>query len=140
MRVIGLFLLAGLAMAQAPQYKEVASIAQLMAGLVDPIRAAIQEAAKDPGPADDRAWRAVQAKAVMLQESAQLLMVGTRVKDQEAWAKAANAFGDVGANIAKAAEEKNLPAFQAAVGAMTASCMGCHSTYRMRGRGGQKKQ
>ena len=138
MRVIGLFLLAGLAMAQAPQYKEVASIAQLMAGLVDPTRAAIQEAAKDPGPADDRAWRTIHAKAVMLQESAELLMVGTRVKDQEGWAKAAKAFSEVGANLAKAAEEKNLPALQAAAGAMGKSCMGCHSTYRI--RPGQKKQ
>jgi hypothetical protein len=139
MRVFGIFLLAGMAMAQAPSYHEVASIAQLMQGLVDPTSKAIAEAVKEAGPADDRAWKTVQSRAVMLQEAAQLLMVGKRVKDQEAWIKAAQAMNDVGANIAKAAEEKNLASLQAAAGTMTSSCRGCHTAYRFAGRG-QKKQ
>ena len=140
MRVLGIFLLAGLAMAQAPVYHEVANIAQLMQGLVDPTQKAIAEAAKDTGPADDRAWKTVQSRAVMLQEAAQLLLVGNRVKDQDGWVKAAKAMGEVGANLAKAAEEKNLASLQAAAGTITTSCRGCHATYRFAGRGGQKKQ
>ena len=138
MRVVGIFLAAGLAMAQAPTYEPAASIGQIMQGMVQPAQRAIQEAAKEQGPQDPRAWRAVQVNGVMLQEAAQLLLIGNRAKDAEGWVKAAHGMSEVGAAAAKAAEAKDLAALQAAAGSLNASCQGCHSVYRM--RGGQKKQ
>jgi cytochrome c556 len=137
MRVIGLFMVAGLALAQAP-VTEIASTAQIMSGLIDPSRMAIADAAKDAGPQDDRAWRGLQARAVMLQEAAQLLMVGGRAKDKEGWAKASKAFGDAAAAVAKAAESKDLAAFQSAAKGLPSTCGGCHTTYRPR-PGAQKQ-
>jgi cytochrome c556 len=125
-------------MAQGPGYHEVASIGQLMQGMIQPSTGAITTAAKETGPADDRAWRGVVVNAIMLQESAQLLKTSGRAKDQEAWVKAADNLGEAGAEVQKAGQAKDLTALQAAAGKIGATCQGCHSVYRV--RGGQKKQ
>jgi len=139
MRVIGIFLLAGLAMAQAPTaYEPVANTQQLMRGMIDPAQKAIVESAKDAGPADNRAWGMAVVNAVMLQEASQMLKVGSRAKDQDGWMKACQALADAGAAVQKAAAAKDVAAYQAAAGGINASCQGCHGTYRQ--RGGQKKQ
>lgn len=138
MRVIAVFLLAGVALAQSPTYEPVASIGQIMQALVQPSTMAIQAASKEAGPADDRAWRGVVNNALVMQESAQLLLIGNRAKDTDGWVKAAKAFQEAGANIQKAAAAKDLAALQTAAGAINGTCQGCHSTYRM--RPGQKKQ
>lgn len=124
-------------MAQGPGYHEVASVGQLMQGLVQPSTGAINNAAKEAGPADERSWRGVVVNAIMVQESAQLLKTSGRAKDQEAWIKAADALGEVGAEVQKAGQAKDLAALQAAAGKINAACQGCHSVYRVRG---QKKQ
>ena len=138
MRMIGVLLLAGVAMAQGPSYEPVANTQQLMRGMIDPASKAIAESAKDAGPADPRAWNTAIVNAVMLQESAQLLKVGTRAKDQDGWMKAVQALSDAGAAVQKAAAAKDVAAYQAAAGTINGTCQGCHSVYR--GRGGQKKQ
>ena len=138
MRTLGVLLFAGLAMAQGPGYHEIANTGQLMQGLIQPSAGAINNAAKESGPADDRAWRGVVVNAIMVQESAQLLKTSGRAKDQEGWSKAADALGDAGAEVQKAAQSKDLAALQAAAGKINGTCQGCHSVYRV--RGGQKKQ
>ncbi len=138
MRMIGVLLLAGVAMAQGPSYEPVASTGQLMQGMISPASRAISESAKDAGPADPRAWNTAVVNAVMLQEAGQLLKVSTRAKDQDGWAKAAQAMVDAGAAVQKAAVAKDVAAYQAAAGTINGTCQGCHSVYRM--RGGQKKQ
>ncbi|HLK66583.1 MAG TPA: cytochrome c [Bryobacteraceae bacterium] len=138
MRIVGIFLLAGLAMAQAPTYEPIASTSQLMQGMIQPASQAITESAKDPGPADNRAWRTAMLQGIMLQESAQLLKMGSRAKDQDGWMKACQALGDAGAAVQKAAAAKDVAAYQAAAGGINATCQGCHSVYRQRGPG--KKQ
>jgi cytochrome c556 len=139
MRVIGVFLLAGMAMAQAPTYEPIASTQQLMQGMIDPASKAIAESAKDPGPADNRAWRTAMLNGIMLQESAQLIKMGTRAKDQDGWMKACQALADAGAAVQKAAAAKDVAAYQAAAGGINATCQGCHSVYRQRGGGGRKQ-
>ena len=139
MRVIGVFLLAGMAMAQAPTYEPIASTQQLMQGMIDPASKAIAESAKDPGPADNRAWRTAMLNGIMLQESAQLIKMGTRAKDQDGWMKACQALADAGAAVQKAAAAKDVAAYQAAAGGINATCQGCHGVYRQRGGGGRKQ-
>jgi cytochrome c556 len=139
MRVIGVFLLAGLAMAQAPTYEPIASTQQLMRGMIDPASKALVEAAKDPGPADNRAWGMAMVNAVMLQESAQLIKMGNRAKDQDGWMKACQGLSEAGAAVQKAVQAKDVAAFQAAANGINATCQGCHSVYRQRGGGGKKQ-
>ncbi len=138
MRVLGVFVLAGAALAQGPAYHEVANNKQLMEGLIRPTMMSITTAAKDSGPADDRAWRGVALNAVILQESAELLKTGGRAKDQDAWVKDADALKNAGASVQKAADAKDLAGLQAAAKEVGASCQGCHSVYRQRAM--QKKQ
>ncbi|HTC78624.1 MAG TPA: cytochrome c [Terriglobales bacterium] len=137
MRVIGLFLVAGLMMAQAPSYEAVANTRQIMQGMVDPASRAIAAAAKEP-PADDRGWMMAGTQATLLAESMQLLNIGGRAKDHEGWLKASNAMSDAAMAVAKAAEVKDAAAFQSAAANITAGCQGCHRTYRP--RPAQKKQ
>lgn len=138
MRFAGLFFLAGLAFAQGPGYEPVANTGQLMQGMIDPASKAIAEAAKEAGPADNRAWRGAMLNGLMLQEAAQMLKVSARAKDPDGWMKAAAAMGEAGAAVQKAATAKDLAAFQTAAGAISGTCQGCHSVYRQ--RGGGKKQ
>ncbi len=138
MRVLSVLLLAGVALAQGPVYKEVANTRQIMQGIIQPQQQAIAAAAKETGPADDRAWRGVTLNGVLLQEAAELLKTSGRAKDQDAWAKDADALAAVGAAVQKAADAKDLAALQSASGGINATCQGCHSVYRQ--RGGQKKQ
>jgi len=137
MRMLSVFLLAGLAMAQGPAYKEVANNHQLMDGMIRPAQQAILAAAKE-APADARAWSAVVLNSVMLQESAQMLKTPGRAKDQDAWMKAADALGDAGAAVQKAADAKDFEALKTASAAIGPACQGCHSVYRARPQ--QKKQ
>ncbi len=132
MRVIGLFLLAGLAMADAPTYQEIATTGQLMQGLIQPSAAAIQEAAKDQGPQDNRAWRSAMLNGIMLQEAGQLLMIGGRAKDQDGWVTNCRAMMNAGAAVQKAAQAKDVAALQSAAGSINGTCQGCHSVYRQR--------
>jgi len=138
MRVLSVFLLVGAAMAQGPAYHEVANNRQLMQGMIQPAQQAIGAAAKETGPADDRAWRGVSLNAVILQEAAQLLKTSGRAKDQDAWVKDADALAEAGSAVQKAADAKDVGALQTAAGSINATCQGCHSVYRQ--RGGQKKQ
>lgn len=145
MRLVGAVLAAGIgmAMAQGPAYHEVANTGQLMQGMIEPAMRGINEAAKDQGPQDPRAWRTAMVNAVMLQEGAELLKTSGRIKDQEAWIKDADALKDAGAAVQKAAMAKDVAALQASAKEIGATCQGCHATYRMRGpRKGmeQKKQ
>jgi cytochrome c556 len=138
MRVLSVFLLVGAAMAQGPAYHEVANNRQLMQGMIQPAQQAIGAAAKETGPADDRAWRGVSLNAVILQEAAQLLKTSGRAKDQDAWVKDADALAEAGSAVQKAADAKDFAALQTAAGGINSTCQGCHSVYRQ--RGGQKKQ
>jgi len=137
MRVLSVFLLAGAAMAQGPGYHEVANNRQIRAGLIQPAQQAIGAAAKETGPADERAWRGVSLNAVILQEAAELLKTSGRAKDQDAWMKDADALADAGSAVQKAAEAKDVAALQTAAGGINATCQGCHPVYRQRQ---QKKQ
>ena len=127
MRVISMLLLAGLAMAQAPTYEPIANTQQLMQGMIQPASQAIMEAAKDAAPADNRAWRMAMLNGFMLQQSAQLIKLGNRAKDQDGWMKACQTLGDAGAAVQKAAAAKDVAAFQAAAGTIQGTCRGCHS-------------
>jgi hypothetical protein len=109
-----------------------------MQGLIQPAATAIQEAAKEQGPQDNRAWRSVMLNGVMLQEAGQLLLIGNRAKDEDGWVKAVNAMADAGAAVQKAAQALDFAALQTAASGLNGTCQGCHSIYRV--RGGAKKQ
>jgi cytochrome c556 len=129
MRTIGVVLLAGAAMAQAPSYQVVASTSAIMRGMIEPAEKAILEASKE-APADNRAWGAVRTQSMLMQEGAQLLEMGSRAKDQDGWIKASQALFDAAGAVTKAAQARDAAAFTEAASHIAGTCKGCHDTYR----------
>lgn len=86
-------------------------------------------------PADDKEWEKVAANAAALAESANLLMVGTRVVDHGDWIKNAQALIATAKEAGQAAQEKNVDKVLAAGDKIYEVCDTCHKKY-MAARGG----
>ena len=85
-------------------------------------------------PLDAKGWTTARNQALVLAESGNLLMVGSRVRDSGNWMKMSRAMVDAAALAATAAEKKDAMALEAATDAITVSCMECHRPYRDQGR------
>jgi hypothetical protein len=83
---------------------------------------------------DAKGWTTARNQAIVLAESGNLLMVGTRVRDNGNWMKMSRAMVDAAALAATAAEKKDPKALEAATDSITTACMECHRPYRDQGR------
>ena len=123
-----LLFLTSAAMAQQPTFKPVASVNQLMKAIVIPTSDALFQVAMK-APENDEEWTAMQNNALTLAESGNLLMIGSRAKDQGDWIKVAQALVNAGTLAFRAAEAKNEDALIEAGDQVYATCEGCHSRY-----------
>ena len=103
-----------------------------MATIEGPLNSAIGGMSKAGGPKDDKEWAQAQNNAALLAEGAQLLLLGSRPKDQDVWIKTTNALTESATAAMKAAEAKDLEAWKTAVGGIGKSCSGCHNVHRKR--------
>jgi cytochrome c556 len=132
---LGLALIFGRACAREPTYKPVATIEQIMETTVQPVADAVFDAAvwengvRVGGPRTDDDWKMVQANAMMLAETGNLLMMGSRAKDQTGWMIRSQAMIDAALLASKAAEAKDVDAIFNAGGRIHLSCTGCHQQY-----------
>ena len=129
MRALMLFVLAGAIAAQAPTFQPVGSVSQVMISITYPSSDAIFYVERNP-PKTDKDWNDLQAQALILAESGNLLMMGRRVRDQGDWIKEAQDMVDVGAVAYKAALAKDLPAILALNQRLVDACVTCHAQYR----------
>jgi len=113
--------------------RTLANVRELHDLLISPASDAVFNAATDP-PTDAKGWTAARGQALVLAESANLLMVGSRVRDTNNWMKMSRALVDAAALAATAAEKKEPKALEAATDAITVACMNCHQPYRDGGR------
>ncbi|MGH9721265.1 MAG: cytochrome c, partial [Bryobacteraceae bacterium] len=67
-------------------------------------------------------------------------LMGERPKDQTVWVKNSNGLHDAAMASMKAAQEKNVDAWKASLGAMGAACKGCHTVHRKRPQQQEQKQ
>ena len=120
---------------RAPQtgVRTMANVRQLHELLISPASDAVFNASTDP-PTDDKGWTAARNQALILAESSNLLMVGSRVRDNMNWMKMSRALVDAAALAANAAEKKDAKALESAADAITIACMDCHRPYRDGGR------
>ena len=127
-----LLLLAPSAFAQAPAESVPASatMKQLMVDLIHPASNDILLFVNRGSATDEKEWAAVRRSAVTLAESANLLMVRGRARDQGDWMKDAKALADVGSAAYKAAQAKDAKALAALAEPLDASCTTCHKQYR----------
>jgi hypothetical protein len=89
-------------------------------------------------PASEAEWGDLQAKTLTLAESANLLMMPGRARDQGRWMEDAKLMLDAGQTAYRAARAKNVEALVAVNDALYQSCVQCHQHYRAnygRGRG-----
>ena len=81
-------------------------------------------------PATDAEWIELQGKALIVAESANLLMMPAHMRDEERWLADATLMRDAGTAAYKAAVAKNVEALDNLNDAMYQSCVTCHMHYR----------
>ena len=126
------------ALAQEPpprQERMVGTMADLMAKVIYPTSDAVFYI-KTRTPKTDAEWNDLQGKALMLAESANLLMLPGRARDQERWIADTRLMLDAGAAAFAAAKRHDVAGLVAVNEALYESCVTCHRQYRPKyGRG-----
>jgi hypothetical protein len=116
--------IAASALAQAPTLK------QLMLDLIHPASNGILLAVYRGGPANEREWTDARHHALALVESANLLMMPGRNRNQDAWTQDVKLLADAGAAAYKAAQANDAKALAAVAPLLDAACTACHRQYR----------
>jgi len=81
-------------------------------------------------PTSDAEWIELQGKALMVAESANLLMMPAHMRDEDRWLADAKLMRDAGTAAFKAAKAKDLKALDDLNDALYQSCVTCHMHYR----------
>lgn len=122
----------------APPFKPVADIKQLMQAAIDPAADVIWEATGsitdangtvNRRPKNDEEWAIVRNSAIVLTESANLLMMSPRAKDGDEWMKRSQEMMDTGLAAWKAADAKNVDQLFTVGGDVYEACSKCHQQY-----------
>jgi len=114
---------------QAPAYKNVGNMSQLMADIIYPASDAIFYIERAP-PKTEVEWKALRTQVLMLAESGNLLLMPGRSRDNDKWVEDTKLMIDAGQAAYKAALAKNVEAIVALNDQLTAACITCHKDYR----------
>jgi len=142
-RVLGMVVasLVGLGACSEPAeipLRPVASVQQLMAHIVEPaadivwdaVGTVISSEGEDHWePETDEEWVVILNGAMTITESANLLMIGERARDQETWMRMAQGMADAGLLAVAAAEAQDADAIFGVGEAVYNSCDRCHNLY-----------
>jgi hypothetical protein len=126
----------------SPAAAPVASVRELMTGLVAPAAATVYrsvgyvvsaEGEKETSPKTDEEWDAVAGSAAAIAEAGALLKTSGRegFNDSEGWQKFAQDMIDTSLISRQAAVRRDKQALFASGEALNQSCEGCHSAYDM---------
>jgi hypothetical protein len=113
---------------QVPSPRAVATTGEIMTALVVPSSNAVFHTTAEP-PAADADWTAVRAQALLLAEAGNLLLIGTRARNEAEWTRAAAALRDTAEAFAKAAAAKDAARIEALSENVYETCEQCHSRY-----------
>jgi hypothetical protein len=123
---------------QESPFRPVASVSQLMSTMMDPAADVVWDAVgtvvSNDGvehwePETDEEWGAVLNAAMTVTESANLLMIGDRARDQETWMRMAQAMVAAGQLAIEAAENQDVEAIYGVGEAVYNACDSCHTLY-----------
>jgi hypothetical protein len=123
----------------APSLPPVATVKQIMAGIVMPAANIVFDSVstivdakgvQENQPRTDEEWARVGANAAALIESANMLLIGNRAVDQGDWVKMSKAMADAGQIALKAAEGKKPEGILEAGEAINQTCDNCHQKYQ----------
>jgi hypothetical protein len=130
--ILGCLLLTATVAAQSdqrPPAAAVGSMSDLMVKMIYPTSDAIFYITTRQ-PQTEVEWGELQAKALTLAESANLLMMPGRARDQDRWMQDAKLMLDAGRTAFRAARAKDIAALEAVSDQLYESCTSCHQHYR----------
>ena len=141
MRISAIVLLAGAALAQAlPAQQQplpdsvqgqqpVGTMSELMVHLIYPTSDAIFYILTRT-PTSTAEWGELEGKALMVAESANLLMMPSRARGREQWIMDARLLLDVGEAALRAAQDRDVEALSELNEQLYQSCITCHQHFR----------
>jgi hypothetical protein len=139
MRRFLLFLMAGAVLAQAPpaqlsapgdpSLKSIGTMSELMVDIIFPTSNEIFYVGRNEQKTE-KDWLSLQTNALMLGESANILMAENRARDKDRWMKDARLLREVGDKAFKAAKARDLDALKALNDDLYEACQSCHEHYR----------
>jgi hypothetical protein len=88
-----------------------------------------EEGVEEWSPKTDEDWAAVRNSAVVIMESGNLLMIGSRARDKGAWMELSRGLVEAGAEALRAAESKDPDAVFAVGESVYLACDRCHALY-----------
>ncbi len=121
-----------------PELLPVASVRQLMRGIVVPASRMVfasvgsivtAQGIEEKAPQTDEEWDEVATNAAALVESGNLMLMRGRAIDREGWEKYCRALIDASKLVLDAASARNSQGVFDSSGAIYDSCNGCHQTY-----------
>jgi hypothetical protein len=107
----------------------VGNMSQLMISIIYPTSDAIFYVDRDE-PKNEIQWNALANQALILAESANLLMMPGRDRQQEEWTKYSKDMREAGQLAYKAAKAKDMDGVRAVNDRLYNSCVECHMKYR----------
>ncbi len=137
--LIMITLLAGCGGKPNPPIKAIATLEEVMHGMVIPNAEVVWKAVgtiytangvEEIQPKSENEWLAVEASATTLTEAGNLLMMEGRAKDNGRWMERARALREAGASVHQAAMAKDAAALFERGGTLFDACQGCHFDYR----------
>jgi cytochrome c556 len=122
----------------AEALKPVASVRQIMRGVVDPAATIVFNAVsttvtasgtEEKAPATPEEWEKVANSAAALAEAGNLLLIGSRAVDRDEWSTWSRLLSESGAVALKAAEARDAAGVFASGEAIYEACNSCHAKY-----------
>lgn len=121
--------LAQAASAPRPPTRNVGTMSDLMVKIIYPYSDAIFYI-ESRTPKTDAEWGVFEGQALMLAESANLLMMQGRARDQKQWMTDSRMMLDAAADAYAAAKKKDVDGIVFVGEKLLESCTSCHKTYR----------
>src|SRR5256885_10147757 len=126
LRLVALVLFAASLSAQS---QPVGTMSDLMVKIIYPASDAIFYIATRT-PTNEAEWGELQGKALAVAESANLLMMPGRARDQDRWMADAKLMLEAGRAAYRAARAKDVAGLEAVNDQLYTSCTSCHQHYR----------
>jgi len=121
--------LAQAAPAPRPPTRNVGTMSELMVKIIYPYSDAIFYI-ESRTPKTDAEWGIFEGQALMLAESANLLMMQGRARDQKQWMTDSRMMLDAAADAYAAAKKRDVDGIVFVGEKLLESCTSCHKTYR----------
>lgn len=112
-----------------PPTRNIGTMSDLMVKIIYPASDALFYV-ESRTPKTDAEWTVLEGQALMVAESANLLMMPGRARDRKQWMADAKLMLDAGADAYAAAKKKDVAAIAALSDRLMESCTSCHKNYR----------